>query len=335
MSSTFSPWITKDDLRGLLEGFAPEPMAGWSDWFRRTHHDWVHDPRPAEAALGSAAEDFDICMPAPFVPTGRDLTSPLQPTALLRVDWETNGWATELKSALGQIEFIPVEASPWRLGLFDHDATSRVHTQEREALVERLQELGLHAHRGMVRLWVDLQRNRVEEQRFDMIDARRKDGIDETLRQSLEVLGELLVRPLIDEGQRADEEARAPSPRAHRRVGRRGAAALGALRVLARPGARAPRRGQRGPRRAHAPAHRARLHRPRGRHRLAPAAPRGRRRPEELRDPNIHDPDQEARDGDPMGCFAFASCSTRRPATSSSSTSCRATATAPRAAPRA
>lgn len=195
-----SEWITQDDLRGLLEGFAPEPVPGWTEWFRRTHHDWVNDPDLEDVPIEEPGQ-FDLYLPAAFLPQPRDLPSPMEPASLLRVDWEANGWATEVKSKLGEVEFIPVEASPFRLGLFDHDRTSRVHREAQRDFGERLEELGLHAHRGLVRLWVDLQRNRVEDQAFDMMDTRRKDGIDETLRQSLEVLGELLVRPLLSESR--------------------------------------------------------------------------------------------------------------------------------------
>ena len=193
-------WVTRDDLRGLLEGFAPEPVLGWSDWFRRTHHDWVHDPDPHDVPFASSGI-FDITLPAPFIPQARDLPSPLIPQQLLRVDWENNGWATDIKDALGEVEFTPVDASPYRLGLFDHDSSSRVHGTTHESFTERLRELSVLAHRGLVRLWVDLQRNRVEDQNFDISDTRRKVGVDETLSQSLEILGELLVRPLLEESE--------------------------------------------------------------------------------------------------------------------------------------
>lgn|GEM_PF-1808658 len=191
-------WVTRDDLRGLLEGFAPEPVPGWADWFRKTHHDWVHDPDPEDVPFGNSGI-FDISVPDAFVPHSRDLHSPLLPQQLLRVDWETNGWATEIKDSLGAIEFTPVDASSYRLGLFDHDGSSRIHHKGLQgSFDERLEELGLHAHRGLVRLWVDLQRNRVEDQNFDISDTRRRAGVEETLGQSLEILGELLVRPLLD-----------------------------------------------------------------------------------------------------------------------------------------
>jgi len=205
-------WVTRDDLRGLLEGFAPEPVPGWADWYKRTHHDWVHEPDMSQVPFSTSGV-FDIMIPKPFVPTTRDLPSPLEPNQLLKVDWETNGWATEMQDHADVVEFTPVDASMYRLGLFDYDASSRVHHDAQEDFRARLGELGLHAHRGMVRLWVDLQRNRVEEQEFSSLEVRRRDGIDEALRQSLEVLGELLVRPLLNDGSVDVDESAFPEPR--------------------------------------------------------------------------------------------------------------------------
>lgn len=197
-------WISADDLHGLLEGFASEPLSGWSDWFKATHHDWVNTPDVSRIQFPKDGR-LDINLPSPFLPGPRDLPSPLVPFNLLRVDWETNGWATEGKNLLGEVEFIPVPCSMYRLGLFDHDSSSRVHRTQQEDFCKRLELLGLHVHRGLVRLWVDLQRNRVEDQSFSLSDMRRREGVDETLRQSLEVLGELLVSPLLNDNPRVNQ----------------------------------------------------------------------------------------------------------------------------------
>src|SRR5690606_19229225 len=103
------------------------------------------------------------------------------------------------------------DASPSRLGLIDHDAPSRVHHGQQERFGERLAELGRLCHKGLVRPWVDLQRNRVADQSFSLVDTRRYAGVDETLRQSLEVVGELVVRPLLS--QRATQAQSASAPR--------------------------------------------------------------------------------------------------------------------------
>lgn len=197
-------WIQPDDLYGLLEGFADEPIHQWQSWFKATHHDWVSTPNVYQVPFPSDGR-FDIVLPSPFVPTARDLPSPLKPFNLLRVDWETNGWAAHSKGSMGDVEFMPVPCSMYRLGLFDHDSSSRIHQVSQEQFQQRLEQLGTHAHRGLVRLWVDLQRSRVEDQSFTLTDLRRREGIDETLKQSLEVLGELIVRPLLQNVSEDDD----------------------------------------------------------------------------------------------------------------------------------
>lgn len=209
-----SRWLTEDDAHGLLEGFAPEPVSGWNDWFRRHHHDWLHQDNTPSPFEDANSREFSISLPEAFLPSPRDLPSPLAPEALLRVDWETNGWATsEVQQDLGDIEFLPVLSSPFRLGLFDHDASSRVQSHTSASFENRLEELGLQAHRGLVRLWVDLQRAKTEDRRFNIQDSRRKDGVDDALRQTLEIIGELIVRPLLDESHVSEAHDQFPEQR--------------------------------------------------------------------------------------------------------------------------
>jgi hypothetical protein len=55
-------------------------------------------------------------------------------------------------------------------------------------------------HGGLVRLWVDLQRERVSDLSNNVLEeARQRDELTDALRQSLEVLGEIVVHPLKDE----------------------------------------------------------------------------------------------------------------------------------------
>ena len=52
---------------------------------------------------------------------------------------------------------------------------------------------------GALRQWVDLQRERVESPEEESPNDRYRDQVDEAVVQSLELLGELLVRPLMSE----------------------------------------------------------------------------------------------------------------------------------------
>lgn len=202
-------WLEPGDILGFLEGIAEQPRDGWSDW--------VHGLRAAEAPsdvqkIAPPAGAFSLTLPEPFVPQPGDLSAPLEPFSLLRVDWETNGWATQDTGVSESVEFEPVGVSPFRLGLFDHDDCSRVHQTHAEEFKKRLRELAVHTHRGLIRMWVDLQRERVEKVDEGQQSSLYRANSDDSLNQSLEVLGELLVRPLISE--QVPEAAAAPEPTA-------------------------------------------------------------------------------------------------------------------------
>ncbi|HEX3128825.1 MAG TPA: hypothetical protein VH394_15950 [Thermoanaerobaculia bacterium] len=179
-----SPWPLDEESNDNeeLDGFAPDPLPGWRD--------------------GAAP-----VAPAPFVPGPADIRSPFDARRLLAVDWENSGWASESD---GHVRFEPVPASPFRLGLFDHDAAER--PERIDGLLEsRLRELAEHVRRGLLRLWVDLQRDRVEELDPNLEHRQGQEEMDTALRQSLEVLGELLVRHLVD-GEEAPSPVRPPEP---------------------------------------------------------------------------------------------------------------------------
>lgn len=192
-----SEWLGPADRRGILENFADEPLAGWAEWFR-AHHSGV------SSGSAEGPGPLEVTIPEPFVPHPEDLEAPLRPTELLKGDWEKTGWATERSADNRHAPFRPAEVGEFRLGLFDHDDSSEVQRSRQDQFAERLTELGVHAHRGLVRLWVDLQRDRVDtEDHHGTCDRHRGDS-SESLRQSLELLGELVVRPVAADG--ADEE---------------------------------------------------------------------------------------------------------------------------------
>lgn len=152
-----------------------------------------------------------LSIPAPFVPGAGDPVAPIRPRTLLERDWQATSWALD-----GDDEetatFHPVPATPLRLGFFDHDSRS-VDGEVRERLRGRIVDLGRQVHRGLVRLWTDLQRVRVAETDTHLrLQGRVRDAQVDALQQSLEILGELVVRPLVaagDDGEDADESGRA------------------------------------------------------------------------------------------------------------------------------
>lgn len=189
-------WLHPTDICGLLDGASEPPRAGWTDWV-----DGLHSSAkiPNLEAVEPPDGAFSLTLPEPFVPRPSDLSAPITPFNLLRVDWETTGWATREAGARESVEFEPVAASPFRLGLFDHDDCSRVHKTHGDDFQKRLRELAVHTHRGLIRMWVDLQRERVEASDERHENSLYRADSEDSLDQSLEVLGELLVRPLISE----------------------------------------------------------------------------------------------------------------------------------------
>lgn len=188
-------------IEGFLEvgvSSIPEPLPGWRPWILNGDAS-VNEPR--------------LVVPPLFLRRADDLISPLAPADLLDQDWETTGWASERRRAMGEV-FATVLPHPLRLGLFDHDFRDGVSQEAVQLLADRLGELGRHLHRGLIRLWVDLQRERVGDPNVNVLEqARQRDELGDAVRQSLEVLGEILVRPLTRDGDpeiasRIDEVSR-------------------------------------------------------------------------------------------------------------------------------
>ncbi len=175
----------------------PPPLPAWSQWLNPGS-----DARP----------HLDLFIPRPLRPRESDLPAPLDPGSLLGRDWETTGWASEAGEP-GAVVFDLLPVSPFRLGLFDHDdRETRPGNQETE-LPQRLRLLAEHLHRGLVRLWVDLQWERVAELDVNvMVQARQRDYLSDALQQSLEILGELVVRPLSLREDEAGETPIRPAP---------------------------------------------------------------------------------------------------------------------------
>ncbi len=166
---------TEDQLVGVP---LPPPLPLWQRWCGM--EPGVH---------------LDLRIPLWLRPQDSDLPAPLDAGTLLERDWETTGWASESGES-GGVVFDLLPLSPLRLGLFDHDERTGVPADQLSPLPARLQLLAEHLHRGLVRLWVDLQWERVADLDEEGIGARQRDYLSDALQQSLEILGELVVRPL-------------------------------------------------------------------------------------------------------------------------------------------
>lgn len=188
-------WLTDDDRAGVLDGVVPLPLP---DRPRAVDADSVRGSAQAELpVIDYDAGDLTknpLQLPSPFVPTARDLATPLSPRRLLRVDWETSGWVAEELDNAHSVEFRPVEASLFRLGFFDHDGSKNI---DNGPLEEGLRELGEQVHRGLLRIWLDLQKEREESHRTDL-GGRRRAGSEDCIAQCLEVLAGLVVKPFLE-----------------------------------------------------------------------------------------------------------------------------------------
>jgi hypothetical protein len=186
-------WLAAERQRTRdLEGIAPEPLPGWKP---------------------GGSDGLAFVVPGPFVPRQTDLASPLDPIKFLEIDWQASGWASE---SAGHLRIRHVEASPFRFGLFDHGAAAR-GTPPVEMLGPRLEELARLVYQGLVRLWIDLQRERVEDVDPSLKGRLDQEPLDAALRQSLELLGELLVRPLVSGPDAAVAASHAAAVAASRR----------------------------------------------------------------------------------------------------------------------
>lgn len=142
-------------------------------------------------------------LPWIFAPRSSDPEAAVDALKLLGEDWETTGWASEMKGE--DTEFRPLQVSPFYLGLFDHSAERRAGCADfDEGLQARLRYLGHQLKRGLVRLWVGLGRDRVDELTPVPTQGRHKE-LDDALAQSLEMLERLLIDPLTGESSAEKE----------------------------------------------------------------------------------------------------------------------------------
>ena len=183
-------------VKDPLEGFAEAPLPGWATWWRDL------------TSGGSGRSELAIRIPRVFFPRAEDLVVGLDLPDLLRTDWETTGWATGAEVV--ELPFRIVDASPFRLGLFDHFEGSDSSKYEVD-LGKKLQCLAELSYQGLLRLWIDLRQDRVEETSASMLTIRRRENVDEALIQSLEILREMVVKRIAPRNASAKRTCSRPS----------------------------------------------------------------------------------------------------------------------------
>ncbi len=178
-----------------------------NDWLMTRYAPFPLRPKPGLENLENPPEwefedDAKIQVPTTFLPQETDPEAPIDPFHLLQENWQTAGWATE-NADPQQDHLQPLKISHFRLGLFDN-AGARSEGQETFTgeFENRLRYLAGLVQRGLVRLYVDLQREQVEENTV-LPSQRRHEDLDEALQQSLALLQGALITPLeAESGER-------------------------------------------------------------------------------------------------------------------------------------
>ena len=140
----------------------------------------------ADALESTVAERFQFVLPATFEPRYSE-PCPVDPYALLSLDWSADSWSIAHPQRRGEV-FRAAPLGALAFGFFDADRRT-VDAEHWERFGERLQTVGTLVFRGLVRLWVDLQRG------VDLLadcsnDERRR------LEQSRVLLGRLVIARL-------------------------------------------------------------------------------------------------------------------------------------------
>lgn len=153
-----------------------------------------------------------------------DPLCPIEPWVLLSLDWATPGWSFGAREQTRQV-FRPLPCSPVAFGFFDADTRAEAgvgRSFDRAGWYAhaeaRTRELGTLAQQGLIRLWSNLTRMRrlgtsESDSGFDLSGERAA-----TLRQSLEILGEFVMRDLVEAPvpTPADDTSRAAQRKRHK-----------------------------------------------------------------------------------------------------------------------
>ena len=200
-----SPWtepaitVEDDDADGISAVLRAYDEVLFRDRVQEARDDGQPLPTPPFFTRGSA-------------PT---LTSPLHPWTMLSLNWETPGW-TFHDGELEQRIFRSLPGSADAFGFRDVDRRleesapnpGALQFQEDDwyrHLQQRIQSLHKDTERGLIRLWGHL--TRLRQRQTD--DGETDDVRTKTLHQSLDLLGQFIVRPVLN--TEADDEALRPS----------------------------------------------------------------------------------------------------------------------------
>lgn len=205
-----SPWLWSQKGREGESKAAPiSPTAGGiadveiegSDSTREAFSDLDELTRAlieVEKGGGKApAPPFRIKVPEFLLPRSGDLCSGFDPAKVLRVPWEVTGWATFEIESTANLDFNVLDLGWLWLGLHDglHEsecADSYVIPADR--MMEELKSVGLETHRGLLALFLDMRRERTQEDDVLLESRSWLEKRDQSVEQSLDILAEFFHR---------------------------------------------------------------------------------------------------------------------------------------------
>ena len=174
------------------------------------------------ANLGKNVASLVFTAPSLFAPdpafqrqagTGSERAAP-RGGLLVDARWVASYLAADMTGGRGTTAYRIFPTSLFRLGMFDYDDTPRADGEAWQGrFAERLRELSEYVEAGLIRLWSDLERDPGVDLR-EVAGATEYDQKHEAVLQTLALLGEVFVRPLLaDEGDhdRARQLSTSPS----------------------------------------------------------------------------------------------------------------------------
>jgi hypothetical protein len=168
----------------------------------RSNADWkLPGGMPADPAHGPEGAAGTLRIPAPMVPGADDSTAPTDPRLVLSLPWQLTGWTMQERGATDHdlMTFTPLKLGWLRLGMYDGEVVS--HGQDPDAravklLPNRLKALADGVYRGLLTLFIDMRLARIQEYEVPVLEDQGLADRELAIDQSLEILGEFLIRPL-------------------------------------------------------------------------------------------------------------------------------------------
>lgn len=194
-----SPWGPSDERACAAELQHTIESYDRAIFGERVH---VHDPHHPKSA-SSPPRPTELPRKPDFFESGShaELVTPTHPWLLLSLNWETPGW-TFRESATHSRIFRALPGSPKAFGFYDADArnndpTRRLDTTAWYAHLEhRIQALSDDVLRALIRLWGRL--THLRQFSTSEYDEDHRGLRAATLHQSLELLGELIIRDVLE-----------------------------------------------------------------------------------------------------------------------------------------